>query len=88
MTTSKFEIREGDTLTVTYTGAKLQIAPFTTVEIDSSTYRRTLQAGDDPEHEFARIYAYLKNNCELRARAKLETYAAELAKAKSKAKGE
>lgn len=83
-----FQVREGDSLVVNYSGAKLQIAPYTTVEIDSAIYTRRLEPGDDPAEEFERVYAFVRDQCIKRARAKLATFADELAKAKKRAAGE
>jgi len=83
-----FVAREGDALVVNYSGAKLQIAPYTTVEIDSAIYTRRLEPGDDPVAEFERVYTFVQNQCIKRARAKLATFADELAKAKKRAAGE
>jgi hypothetical protein len=78
-----FVPREGDRLTVCYTGAKLQIAPFSTVELDSGIYSRILEVGDDPVEQWDRVYAYLRDKTLEGARAKLSMYVAELAEAKS-----
>lgn len=83
-----FTARAGDVLVVHYTGAKLQIAPYTTVEVDSATYTRTLEEGDDPAVEFDRVYAFVRDQTIKRAKAKLNTFADELAKAKKRAAGE
>lgn len=82
-----FVAREGDVLVVHYTGAKLQIAPYTTVEVDSAIYTRRLEPGDDPKVEFDRVYNFVRNQCINRARAKLATFSDELAKAKKRAAG-
>lgn len=80
-----FAAREGDTLTVKYDGAKLQIAPYTTVDVDSAIYSRHLRPGDDPEEEFERVYAYLERKCIEKARKKLAAFADELHAAKERA---
>lgn len=82
-----FEIREGDRLTVVYGGVKLQIAPYSSVEIDSAYYSRTLEPGDDPHEQYERIRAFLDKKTTEKAREKLALYAGELARAKRKAAG-
>lgn len=82
-----FEVREGDRLTVVYGGVKLQIAPYSSVEIDSAYYSRTLEPGDDPHEQFDRIRAFLNKKTTEKAREKLALYAGELAAAKRKARG-
>lgn len=82
-----FEVREGDRLTVMYQGAKLQIAPFSTVELDGGIYSRTLLPGDDPAEQWDRIYGYLERKALEVARPKLQAFALELAEAKEIAKG-
>jgi len=78
-------VRKGDRLSITFTGAKVQIAPYTTVEIDSATYERTLEPGDDLEHEWRRCYGYLKRHALAEARLKLAAFADEVATAKRRA---
>lgn len=87
-TDDEFTAREGDVLSVNYAGVKLQIAPFSTVELDSAIYTRRLKPGEDPEVEFAKIHAFLAKQCQTRAREKLATFAGELSKAKRRAQGE
>lgn len=82
-----FEVREGDRLTVLYNGAKLQIAPFSSVEIDAGIYSRSLEPGDDAADQWDRVHAFLERKCLERARAKLQAYAEELAEAKAIAAG-
>jgi hypothetical protein len=82
-----FAVREGDRLTVTFAGAKLQIAQYSTVELDGAIYSRTLEPGDDLNAEFSRIYEILKESCLSRAREKLAIYAEEHAAAKRAAGG-
>lgn len=84
---SGFEVREGDRLTVLYNGAKLQIAPFSSVEIDAGIYSRSLEPGDDAVEQWDRVHAFLERKCLERARAKLRAYAEELAEAKAIASG-
>lgn len=82
-----FEIRDGDVLTVRYAGAKLQIAPYNSVELDGATYTRQLRAGDDPEEEHRRIYAYLRRKSLEEAREKLREFSEELRKARAHVSG-
>ena len=82
-----FEVREGDRLTIVYGGVKLQIAPYSSVEIDSAYYSRTLEPGDDPHEQFDRIRAFLNKNTIEKAREKLALYAGELLAAKRRASG-
>lgn len=82
-----FVARDGDRLTVTYRGAKLQIAAYSTVELDDLIYSRTLLPGEDPDTEFDRVYEFLRQKAEARAREKLAAYADALAKAKERARG-
>ena len=84
---SDFVVREGDRLTVIYNAAKLQIAPFSSVELDSGIYSRSLEPGDDPVEQWDRIYAYLRDKVLEGARSKLKTFATELAEAKAIANG-
>ncbi len=81
-----FEVREGDRLSVTYAGAKLQIVQFNTVELDGAFYSRTLKPGDDPAAEWDRIYAFLRDKALAGAREKLATFADELKRARARAK--
>ena len=83
-----FVARGGDTLTVHFGGASLQIVQYNNVELDSATYVRRLEPGDDPAAEFARVYAYLRGQCLDRARAKLRDYADELRGARRRAQGD
>jgi len=80
-----FEVREGDRLTVMYHGAKLSIAPYSSVDLDGAIYSRTLQPGDDAAAEFDRIHTYLRDRCLRESRAKLNTFADELRRAKERA---
>lgn len=73
-----FEVREGDRLTVMYHGAKLQIAPYNSVELDGGIYSRTLLPGDDLEEQWDRIHTYLERKALERARAKLRSFSDEL----------
>jgi hypothetical protein len=82
-----FEVREGDRLTVLYNGAKLQVAPFSLVELDAGIYSRSLQPGDDAAEQWDRVHGFLERKCLERARAKLQAYAEELAEAKAIAAG-
>lgn len=84
---ANFEVREGDRLTVSFNAAKLQIAPFSTVELDGGIYSRSLEPGDDPVEQWDLIYGYLKTRALNVAREKLATFADELAKAKLRATG-
>lgn len=77
-----FEVRDGDRLTVMYHGAKLQIAPYNSVELDGGIYSRTLKEGDDPVAEWDRIYAYLERKALEHARKKLRTMSTELHRAR------
>lgn len=81
------EVREGDRLTVLYNGAKLQIAPFSSVEIDAGIYSRSLEPGDDAAEQWDRVHGFLERKCLERAREKLRAYAEELAEAKVIANG-
>lgn len=81
----EFEIRAGDTLTIKFDGANLQIAPYSSVSLDSAIYSRKLEEGDDPEAEFDRIYAYLKRKCLGAAVSKLNDFADEHRKARERA---
>ncbi len=78
-----FEVREGDRLTVMYHGAKLQIAPYNSVELDGGIYSRSLQPGDDPEEQWDRIHAYLERKALEKARAKLRRMSDELHRARN-----
>ncbi len=82
-----FEVRDGDRLTVMYHGAKLQIAPYNSVELDGGIYSRSLLPGDDPEEQWDRIHSYLERKALERARAKLATFADELRIAKERTGG-
>lgn len=82
-----FEVREGDRLTVMYHGAKLQIAPYSSVELDGGIYSRSLLPGDDAAEQWDRIHGYLERKALEKARAKLGIFADELAKAKRRANG-
>ena len=84
---SSFEVRQGDQMTVMYRGAKLQIAPFSTAELDSASYTRMLEPGDDLIEQWDRIYLYLRDRSLAGAREKLATLADELASAKQRAMG-
>jgi hypothetical protein len=79
-----FEVRDGDKLTVMYGGVKLGIAPYSTVELDSSIYSRILEPGDDPVEQWDKIYLYLKEQCLKVAREKLKTFSEELRAAKQR----
>lgn len=80
-----FEVRDGDRLTIVYGGVKLQIAPYSSVELDSSYYSRTLEAGDDVAEQYDRIRDFLNAKATEKAREKLALYAGELNAAKRKA---
>lgn len=83
-----FEVREGDTLSVTYNGAKVSInGTYSSVELDGAHYKRTLREGDDPGEEFERIYTFLKTRSEARARAKLTHFVDQIRKADARAQG-
>lgn len=81
-----FRPRDGDRLTVTFAGAKLSIAPYTTVELDSGIYSRTLEAGDDPTEQWDRIYEFLKNSATKAAKAKIAATASMLVEGKRQAR--
>lgn len=81
----EFKVRAGDTLTVKFDGANLQIAPYSSVSLDSAIYSRKLEEGDDPEVEFDRIYAYLKRKLMAVAVTKLSEFADEHRKARERA---
>ena len=85
--TAGFEVRDGDRLTVMYHGAKLQIAPYNSVELDGGIYSRSLLPGDDPEEQWDRIHGYLERKALEKARTKLATFADELRIAKERAGG-
>lgn len=74
--------RNGDVLTVMFNGAKLSIAPYSTVELDGAIYQRQLKDGEDPEEVFAAVYEHLRTKCLAQAKRKLADFAAELAKSK------
>ena len=85
--TEDFQVREGDTLTIKWDGANLQIAPFSTVRLDSAIYSRQLRPGEDPIAAFREIHGYLRRECLAVARVKLREFAEELASAKKTAAG-
>ncbi len=80
--TEDFNVREGDTLTIKWDGANLQIAPYSTVKLDSAIYSRQLLPGEDPVVAFREIHGYLRRECLKVARVKLREFAKELASAK------
>lgn len=82
-----FEAREGDTLDVTFAGAVLQIAPYSTVTLDSATYHRVLREGEDPAEVYEAVYGYLRRKCIDKARAKLSDFADEHRKARERSQG-
>lgn len=82
-----FKTREGDTLDVTFAGAVLQIAPYSTVTIDSAIYHRVLREGEDPAEVYEVVYGYLRRKCIEKARVKLSDFAEEHSKAKERASG-
>jgi len=82
-----FEVREGDTLTIKFDGANLQIASFSSVKLDSAIYSRQLRPGEDPAEVFDQVHSYLRRKCLEVARAKLQDFARELAAAKKTAGG-
>lgn len=73
-----FDVRPGDRLTVTYAGAKLCIGRYSTVDLDSAVYSRTLEPGDDPVEQWDLIYEYLRNNAIKNAKEKLHMFVEEL----------
>lgn len=79
------EVRDGDRLTVTFNGVKLQIAPYSTVELDGAIYSRTLLPGDDAVAQWDRIYRFLRDNAIKEARRKLADFSDELAAARKRA---
>lgn len=76
--------RNGDVLTVMFNGAKLSIAPYSTVELDGAVYQRPLKDGEDPEQVFDDLYEFLSERCISRARKKLGDFAQELSTAKKR----
>ena len=83
-----FRVRKGDTMTVKFDGANLQIAKFSSVRLDSAIYSRQLRLGEDPDQAFDEIYGYLRRKCLAVAVTKLQDFSEELAKAKRTANGE
>ena len=83
-----FEAREGDVLFVSYSGAKLSIAQYSNVELDSASYSRKLRDGDNVAEEWDRVYTFLKNKAVAGAKEKLRTYADELNRARLRARGQ
>ena len=80
--------REGDKITVTIGGAKLSIAAYSTVETDGAIYERALRDGEDAGEQFDAVHSFLRRRVEEVMRAKLATFSDELAKAKTRARGE
>jgi hypothetical protein len=83
--TGPIEAREGDVLVVNVPGVKLQIASYSTVEIDGGTYSRKLEKGDDVNEQFDRIHSFLRDKQQEKARLKLGTFADELRRARERA---
>lgn len=73
-----FDTRDGDSVTVSYNGVKLNIGPFSTVETDSISYTRKLVYGDNVDEEITKIYEYLRSKCLYEAKRKLKEFKEEL----------
>ena len=70
--------REGDVLVVSYPEIKLPITRFTNLTVGGLTYSRKLVAGDDPQVEYDRIYAFLRVNAVKDGREKFREYSEEI----------
>ena len=71
----EFVIREGDTMSVQYGGAKVSIKnSYSSVELDGCFFHRKLHPGDNAIEQHDKIYAFLKTQSEKHARPKLEEF--------------
>lgn len=71
----EFVIREGDTMSVQYGGAKVSIKnSYSSVELDGCFFHRKLRPGDNAIEQHDKIYAFLKAQSEKHARPKLEEF--------------
>ena len=78
------DVRDGDTLVVSYPEVTIPIVQFGFVKVGGSTYTRQLRAGDDVGHEYDRIYAFLQKRTEAEGRVKCASFIEELQRVRSR----
>lgn len=78
------DVRDGDTLVVSYPEVTIPIAQYSVVKVGGLTYTRQLRVGDDVAHEHDRIYNFLRQRVETEARVKCAHFVGELQRARER----